>query len=386
VSVALPGPTRLAVAVTAAVQAHPYASSGTVVPSARLDIDAAALWLRLSSLDDHALGRAVDALHEFELRILLATARSRLSVARTADVLARLLERRCPSGAAALAWDAYLLTDGREALRPLASAHVREQGQLRRSWPALLGDGGPIRAACALYRSQRDVFARWIALPAVALEPWPEFVRRVQAVLLAPGDLARLDRHEVPVVVAQWVMSALPAGDRETWYAAFLEETRSNRRPPDHAVLDAILDRFGDPASGRPFWDGLSVAARAAFTAWLMDRRLTQLLGEGDRIEFWRRFLPHIDRATPNRDRQVVLIKLGGVVAIQFVNAGTATYLFREAAVRGLARYYEVDLQREVRNNAHRSLGSYEHRGYRDTWQRQADAVVRRVLAEVAHE
>jgi hypothetical protein len=346
-------------------------------------MDAASLWERLVPLHGPALADAVDALHGIEVRILLATARPRLGSATALEVLATVLERRQPDDAGALAWEAYLLSDGHPAFQHVAQGYVRQRAREYPAWDHLVRRGPPSEAALALYHAQQHGFERWSAAPDVALDRWPEFTRRLQAAILAPGTLARLDRREPSAAIAQWAQVAVRAGDRETWYAAFVEETRTNPRPLDHAVLSAVLERFGEPAAGRPFWSGISEAARTAFGLWIMNGRLTHLLGEGERVQFWRRFLAQIKRPYKNRDGQVVFIDLDGAIAVQFVHTGTATYIFPSSAFRHVSRGSDSEVRRSVYDNSHRSLASYEHRGH--SWRWSAEAAVRRVLDGLAH-
>lgn len=380
-TIALPGPARLLTALSTAIDQHPYAVRGDIVSSARTDSDGAALWRRLGTLRGADLAEAVDALAELEVRLLVATVRTRLTDALVLGALAVLIERRRPDGWAALAWETYLVTDGHAEFRHPAAEYVRTEAGTRPAWLHLVRGARPSDVALALYRAQAAGLEPWAAAPAVALDRWSPLVRRVQTALLAAGGLAQLARRETPATIERWVQTVVPADAREDWYRAYLEETRNERRPATHAVLQAILERFGAPSVDRPFWATVSDEARRAFELWLIDARLTELLGEGERVDFWRRFLPHVKRAWRNSDGEVVFLDIGGACAVQFVESGTATYLFPQDAFRRIARGRASDVRISVYRNSARATGWYDHRGY--SWQGKAAGVVQYVLKKV---
>jgi len=379
VTFSLPGPARLSTALTAVMKAHPYAANGSITPSNRLQTDAAFLWERLTGFRGNERDEAVDALHSLELRILLATARTRLDDPNALAVLATVMDRRRPEGATALAWDIYLVTDGHGNFRSLALAHARESAATQPCWVKLVSDRPPSEIALDLYHTQQQPFALFLGEEGLQLDQWPEFVRCVQRALLTPGKLSRLDRRESSEAIERCVQIAIPAGERESWYQTFLEETQSHRKALDHAVLLSVLHRFDEPAKGRPFWNGVSNSSRKAFDAWLMDCSLTKFMGEGERVDFWRKFLHSMKKAWTTKDRGVVFIDMDVAVAVQFVSTGTATYLFPRDAFKYVSRGAENEVRKSVHGNRQRSVASYEHRG--NNWQWGAEAEVRRILA-----
>lgn len=383
-TVMLPGPSRLAAAVAAAVEVHPYAARGALELSSRVEMDASQMWTQLLSLSGGELDAAIEALHILQVRVLIATARPRIGIAGVLTVLARLLDKHRPENVEALAWDVFLESDGHPAFRALSAEHARVHAAEHPLWPHMVQKVRPSEVVLVRYHQQPQPFDQWIASREVALEGHQSFVRTLVRTLLSPGELVRLDQRENSRAIQNWVQRAIPLEGQETWYRAFLEETVRAKRPVDHAVLRAILERFGEPANARPFWDAISEEARRSFELWFTNARLTQLLGEGERVDFWRRFLPQIRRPFHNSDRKVVFIDLGVATAVQFVESGTATYLFRPDVFRRIYRGVEADVRRSVYDNAHKASGSYEHRGY--AWRYRAESTVRQVLTELAYE
>jgi hypothetical protein len=391
----LPEPVALTEALKAVVAAHPYSASGELdLGSARAAADAEALWNRLMAFPPARREHAVRDLRPFECRLLAATARPRLMDNTARAVLALAVAHHPLPDAAALAWEAWLVGDGTEqAFRSAAGPLVAAAGTARRTWSLLLEGERPSDVAVALWRGQPAGLDDWAATPAVSLQRYPVFLNHVRRRLLEPGNLGVLDAREQSMVIAQWVALVVPAAERDAWYAVFLSETyrahaasaRGKRWPAAHAVCEAVLDRAGVPADGKPFWATVSPPAWEAFSLWLKDRELTAHLGgENDRVAFWRRYLVPMRRMETNSDGSVAFLHFDGWVAVQFVTSGRATFLFRELSARGWRRWSDVDLYNHVlhlRRSGHPSfLDSYEHRGFSETWQRTATGIVNAVL------
>jgi hypothetical protein len=113
-----------------------------------------------------------------------------------------------------------------------------------------------------------------------------------------------------------------------------------------------------------------------AFTDWLKNIELTRLMGEGERVAFWRRFLTSIEKSYASRDKGAVFVCFEKWFAVQFVLSGHATYFFEKRhlyTMRTLDKHslYRVVLQRT-------SIGSYTHQG--SSWSWRAESEVRRVM------
>lgn len=384
-----PAPHALAEAVVAVSRAHPYTERGVVEPdSPRLAVDAEALWNRLAALRPRALATEVDALSEIDLHTIALTARGQLADPARRTVLSTVLLRREVPGGPALAWEAWLATDGEPGFRGLAAEHAGTS-PARATWSSLLEAERPSEAAARLWADQLRGVDAWAAAPDVGLGAYPAFVDRVRRHLLLSGYFVALYRRENGDALARWAATLVPTAERDAWYAAFLNETaqmHASQRPPGRwpaaqTVCGAILNRYRMPADSLPFWEQVTPDARAAFTLWRVDYDLTRLLGgENERVAFWRRYLPEITKVERNSDKLVVFIHFAEWYAVQFRLTGTATYCFRyrERQYRHLKSDTEVRLKHFVRGNAHLALAAYDHRGYTSTWQTNAAEAVAR--------
>lgn len=391
----LPSPSALQRAVEAVCRAHPYGVSGEVdAESPRAAADADVLWNRLVGLPAPEREFAVRGLRSFECRLLAATARPRLEWAEYRSVLALAMAHHALPDAAALAWEAWLAGDGGErGFCGVALPRVASAAAARDFWRSLLAASRPSDPVIALWRRQHLPLDKLVATAAVGLQQYERFVNAVRRRLLAPGNLSTLDAQEMSATIVDWVATLVPVPEQNEWYAAFLDETYGAQREASprrgwtasHSVLVIILQRSGDPANGGPFWQLVSEPVRDAFSLWLKDRELTENLGDdNDRVRFWRRYLVPMRRSELNRDGTVALLHFDRWVAVQFVNSGRATFLFRETAARGWHRLPDADLydrMLRLRRQVDPSfLDSYEHRGYSETWQSAAGDVVNRVI------
>lgn len=149
-----------------------------------------------------------------------------------------------------------------------------------------------------------------------------------------------------------------------------------------------IYQSMQPPGNGSPFWDAASADVIWAFQLWLKNGLLTTFLGgENDRVQFWRRYLISIRKIERTRDEAVVFLHFDGWTAVQFVNTGRATFLFREQLVRGWFRKPEPEVYKLALGYRAKAspffLGSYQHRGQTVTWQYFASEIVSDVQAQL---
>lgn len=388
--VELPEPTALAHALERAVENHPYAAAGKWdVSSHRLIAEAELLWQQLMELPKSLRPTRIATLSDIEVRLLAVTARTRLTKPKCLDVLDDLLAVHRVPEAAALAWDAYLLTDGREAFRDLADCFVRDQHMAGTISEALVKSRSPVEAACGMYVKQSQAFREWAkSTPSALADLIPFFDRVRERLVRSSSYLPILVQRERPEDLAHWAAELVPTGQRDAWQLLFLittYEARDSRSVklhpwlPRHPVLMTIHSHHGEPDADHPFWRRVPDPVRTSFLCWIRDQQLTTLLGENDRVQFWRHYLRWIVRSESNRDRDVVFIHFDRWFAVQFKQAGTATYIFQTKEFRrDLQRMDEPSLAKWVRTNR-RALSSYEHRGSVSTWQLNAAEVVREV-------
>jgi len=399
-----PEPTSLASAVSRVRQKHPYAGSGEItLDASRVAEDAEALWRRLTTLAGSARERAVSKLAPHEYRLLAATARSRLTDRSARNVLSLVLDLCSLPGSASLAWEAFLIGDGdQERLREIANPVLSTAGAAQEAWTRLLRVPSPIAMVIKTWqepprrlipRERQRLFDEWVAQPNIGLDRYPSFLDMVRRRLLDGEHLCLLDQREKSATIVNWVATLIPTKDRPGWYLTFLTETcpgqarngGRERWPAAHKVCETIYQSMGAPEDGGPFWESASDDVVQSFELWLKDRQLTELLGgENDRVAFWRRYLIPMRRMERTRDRAVAFLYFDGWTAIQFVNSGHATFLFREKAVRGWVRMQEADVYSSALSYRGRDecLGSYEHRGYTSTWQRSASREVENVFEQ----
>jgi hypothetical protein len=371
-------PTRLHAALERAREQHPYAASGTITDSHRTAADAAALWTRLSPLAGRALDDAVRSLGGLEVRLLVFTARARLAQPECRRALAAVLAAHHPANADRIAWEAFLLEDGSRTFAPFAAPFAAGQPS-RERWLRLLDSPIPSELAATWYLDQRAGLEAWAASPEIGLARHPEFLRLVQRRLLGPDRIVATSRKEGSATIDQWAATEIPAGERKAWYRGYLEATYRPRWAVGNDVLATIIERFGEPSAERPFWTTVPAHVLDAVRLWLKDVQLTRLLGEGERVEFWRRFLVQMVRSVATQDGEAVLLVFDNWFAVQFVRWGHATYMFPSSMLRGFRYHRGNELYKLVLARKGSRLGRYEHRGY--DWQSGAEYMVRAVMA-----
>lgn len=376
-TLALPGPVRLLASLEAVQQAHPYSEHAPLVGGARLDADAAALWKRLLDAPASELARVIARLSKLEFRLLVASAKVRGADRQAQVVMAHAYRFSRDGSLATILWECFLLAADGTDLRDVAREIVGAPGSPA-LWKHLVEAKQPSLLAASAYLEQRATFEQWMASSAVKLADLPRFHRLVQRRLLEPPLLQRLDRGMDHATIDAWASTAIEAPERLAWQRTYLEATYGHPRALDHTVLERIVDQHGLPEGGREFWETVSERAIAGFNAWLNDRQLTQLLGEGDRVQFWRRYLPQMKGSYASHDGNVVFILFEKWFAAQFVRPGTATYLFPIKYKLSLRRDDEHSIQQRVRRNQEHKLGRYTHQGY--YWEVRAETEVRMAM------
>jgi hypothetical protein len=280
----------------------------------------------------------------------------------------------------ALLWESFLIQPEDEELRRL-SCEIASRDRPP-FWRELALADVPAERVADAFLLQRTNFESWFASEGVQLAAYTRFARLVQRLLVEPPLLSSSDRRIDAATIDQWASTAIPADDRVSWQKRYLEATCGNPRSPDHAVLDRIVKEHRLPESKQRFWEGVSAAAIVDVERWFKDQQLTDLLGEGERVRFWRAFLPYIASLVASRDRQVVFVVFDKWFAAQFVNSGVATYLFPRSLLSTLRRHGQWPrIARHVLDLRSRRLGRYAQMG--DFWQCGAQREVRRVMLEV---
>jgi hypothetical protein len=370
------GPTRLLKSLEAVRVAHPYGETSPLTMGGRVEADAAALWNRLLGLPAEQLDQAIKRLAKLEVRLLIASAPARIREPGVLAVLSALYARTADKGLAALLWESFLMNPEAPELRRSVQSLVTLPGTPS-FWKALAGATVPSQLAARTFLQQSMPFDDWSKRSDVALARFKRFCRLVQAHLIEPPMLARTDRVVAHQVVDTWASTAIEAQERVRWQQRYLVETHGHPRPLDHSVLSRVVDQHDVPDAQRSFWATLPDHVRLDVGEWLKDRQLTQLLGEGERVEFWRRFLPLMIDSIASDDGLVVFVMFEKWFAAQFVNAGTATYLFPRTLLWSLRKNGddEYNIRRRVLRFQEKQLGRYEHRGY--SWETYAESEVR---------
>lgn len=371
----LPGPNRVLRALESIRVAHPYAASGAIAQGTRADSDASAVWARLLSADGVQRDSEIERLTSLEESLVTYGASPRMGSPDALAVIGRVFKIRNPTAAGSVGWTAFLLSNGHSDLRPAASRFI-EANQDIRAWRLLVQSSKPLEDACALYWSEGITFDKWIDLPTVRLSKSPLVRKALQRRLVEPHVVDDVVSREGIDTVERWVDDVFVDSEIVAWYRSYMEQTHTNNWALGNPILHRILDRFGAPSRGRPFWEEVSADAINSFEHWLKNLELTQQLGEGERVKFWRGFLPWIQFSVLARDEDAVFICFKTWFAVQYVAMGRATYMFDRRYLGALKRLTGTALYREILNTP--ALGRYAHRGY--FWQWSAEGEVKRVL------
>lgn len=377
----LVAPTRVKAALAAIREAHPYAASGAVARSTRADVDSHALWVRLMALGGAERDAAIKALSRREESLLLYGARARLANDPALALLADVFTIRALTTRASIAWEAWLASNGNNAFRDAAEA-ATAGGPAARTARLLLSVQRPLDEVCRLYCTQALPFHAWSSQPEVQLDRPSVLSRIIRQRLLRFEFVHAVVEREGMQTLEAWLEECLVDSDRVNWFGRYLSETDPRRWGREDAILLRILARFQPPDKKQPFWDGVPTAAVTAFNNWLKDRALTHLLGEGERVQFWRQFLPQMVRCEDSRCGEAVFICFDQWFAVQFKAMGRATYMFHMSDRMLLRRHAGNVLYARILDRQAYAVGRYEHRG--EYWQATARAEVLRVLRELS--
>lgn len=373
-------PIKVLGVLTSILELHPYSVSGVIVDSARSRSDAATLWRRLVSLEGTARDEAIQNLAVQELRLILFAASGRLSEADALGLLGRIFELHEGLEGGSVGWRAFLLTNGARSFARVAARYASGYPD-RPLWGKLVDSEQPLGTAIQEYLRSGLVLKAWAAREDVALAEDGRLFKRLQRFALLEGDFRRdiLSREGAKTVVS-WLEEILIDSEQVEWLSSYITESHRGRWPLDDPFLSRVTHRFGKPDASVSFWAGLPEEVRVAVDLWVKDRDLTLLLGEGERVTFWRRFLPQMTGAHASRVGGVVFICFPEWFAVQFKEVGRATYMFPNTLLSGLRRIRDdVRLYNSVLENRASMLEKYDHRGF--TWELAATAAVRRVLA-----
>ena len=380
-NVSLPSPRHLLKTLEAVERAHPYSESAPLIMEGRVVDDSAALWNRLLSASREKLEAILSSLSRLELRLLAVSAPSRMDDHRCRPILVKLYLARRERSLGSLLWESFLLQPGEPDLR-LVAKEVASFGDCVPLWRRMATATSPTEEAASHFLRQRSSFESWLADDSVRLSRYGRFARLVQRALLSPPSLRQTDVLVPHETLDEWASTAIDAGERVAWQRSYLETTYGHTREPDHAVLGRIVDQHGTPDGRRKFWDDMPPAIVADVESWLKNRDLTRLLGEGERVRFWRRFLPQMTSSSATRDRQVVFVVFDKFFAAQFVNSGAATYFFPKNMLLGFRRETAARVYQLVLRNQHKRLGRYTHQG--SSWEFAAEAEVRLAIQRAA--
>jgi hypothetical protein len=363
------------IALDAVREAHPYTASGTIYKSARSDADATAIWERLLSLGQAELASAIQLLSVHDEGLMMYGARARMDSVDALRILERAFELRSFQDRGLVAWDAFLASNGAMAFREPARRYVTGIKPIR-AWRVLANAKNPLLEAARLYIHQPVSFSEWLAQPEIQLDKPHALVRHLQRMLLEPETLRDIVEREGVDRVNAWIDDCFVESERVTCFRRYLSEIPSQKWSRDDAVILQIVRRFDVPARGRPFWDTVPDDIAAAFTNWLKDRSLTNLLGEGERVTFWREFLPWMTDVVESRGKEAVFLVFENWFAVQFKEMGHATRMFSRDYLSGMRQKKEGWLYTRVLKE--RRIGRYTQQG--QVWQDSARMEVMRVM------
>jgi hypothetical protein len=375
-------PIRLLGALDKVIEAHPYAASGTVARTARADRDSALLWERLTSLDPERLHATVRALEKRDERLLLYSVSGRLNDTASREVLRCVYGQRKPATHDAIAWWALLLSNGAADFRE-AAVRFASGPTARPMWRQWVSQARPLDSIASHYKWSKGAFDRWVKSHDVGLESRSDFQSLIKRTLLEAKHLCDTCTIEREQVVLEWTEEVFSFAEREAWMVSYLAETYRRRWSTQNAIVASIVKRYGTPEQDRPFWNAISADVKRAVETWLKDRELTARLGEGEhgeRVAFWRQFLPFATNLFVSRCETAVFIRFDRWFAVQFVYTGRATYLFDNSHLMVMRRRESNGLYSTVLTTP--SLDKYEHRGR--FWSASAEAVVRRVMRRMS--
>jgi hypothetical protein len=361
---------------------HPYAPSGAIAPSERVETEVGHLWSTLLETAPEAVETRIAGLSDMQVLLMLYGAPRRLERSECRFILDRLFAQRKPAGHDLLAWEGIVLGNGGEGFRAAAlrcAAEVQSAAGVAVARAAL-----PFDECIGRYRRSGTTFEEWLDEFRGLIDEKGLLARTLRRRLLA--EVATSPLREDELTICRWLTDCYVESERSEWFGAFLRRTATqgwNARSP---LMIALVGRFGAPRRHEPFWARLGEAVCSAVQRWILDRQLANFL-EGERLAFWRNYLQPMTEIYP-LGKEAIVVGFPHAIAIQFKEMGRATYLFprrlltRFRAYEGMRSYQIAALYQEVlkANRDGKTLGRYEHRGY--YWQESASYEVDRVLDE----
>jgi hypothetical protein len=374
-------PERVRAVLEAIREAHPYTLTGRIARSERSNRDSEALWERMRKLPDAQLGPAIESLRDHEVSLLAYGALPRIGDSECLTIFERLCALRRSKQGSKAAWAALLVTNGSAAFRELARVYVERQ-RTAEKWSVLLQSERPLDVMADLYFRSDQRLERWMNRDDVRLADFRPVKRAIIRALLSPRTVVAVIAREGIETFDEWLELLFVDSERIAWFRTYLVETDSTRWKVTDPILRRIERRFGPPSRQHEFWATVSDGTRIDFENWLKNVELTALLQEGERVTFWRIFLSSITRSIASRDRKAIFICFEKWFAVQFIDAGRATYMFETRYLSAMRRLDASSLYRRVLDHSQKRLGRYEQRGSR--WQWYAEAEVRQLINRYA--
>jgi hypothetical protein len=305
----------------------------------------------------------------------------RLGEADCRAVLGKFYDIRVPEGAGELAWVAWLISDGEVPFRVPAATHAA-QFPMRTTWRRMLSVANPLSVIVSFAEQVRQPLETVLKRQDVALEDQPLVVNALRRRMLTMPHLKSTCDIEKPQVVSQWLQSLLPDDEREARIREYLLGTCEQDWKQRNPVVTYVIQRHGDPDRDRPFWKDMPAEVLRAVRGWINGGLLDDLLEDGRRTRFWRRYRFEMTSIFESKSRTAVFICFPAWFAVQFKESGKATYMFPEREMIHLKRRLDPALSREVldRARAGRHVGRYAQMGnyWEQSAQREVDAVRRR--------
>jgi len=369
-------PTCLRASVAAAKVQHPYPGHGEIPRGDRANVDAGRLWTLLFGLRGQDLDIRVARLTAHEVRLASYGARGRLKDGEVLRVLARLFDLGQGRSQAALAFDAFIMSGGLREFHHGAEQHVGTCGPSS-GLEAVLAASRPIKGLATAFKKTGERLVEWLKRPTAA-RLGTEVREALTIVLLSDGELPTTVQREGPAAVLLMVRTYLDSNAQAAWFRAYLSHGGAVGWALGDPVLTEIVQEFQQPNDQSSFWKLVDPAARDAVSDWLKETDLHLLLGDAERVKFWKRFLRELDHTEVSQDRNAVFIVFPKWYACQFKQSGVATYCFPISDLREMKRLSGTSLVQAART--WNPLGRYEHRGF--LWRSRAEWEVRRVMRE----
>ena len=374
--------TRLDLALDRVRRAHPFAASGYIHKCPEVLESGRRLLGPLLQLEGVALETAMSQFTLNQARLIVLAVSGQLDDVRTTRVLVELVKQHPSAVEPRLAFEAFVLAGGPSGLRACAQRWVVEAMGRVSPWPAAMAAGIPLHLMRDAYIEESKPWATSDWKRAFEHTPFPRIETQLFRSLLCPPVLRVIAQREQGAMLKEWASRCFVVSERDQWLATFLEETWPDGWARSHAILEEIHGRFGVPGQ-HSFWTPLAPDACRSYLRWLVDHDLTRMLGEGDRVQFWRRFMGD-GMEVPIRagGGEAVLIVFKRFVAVQFIETGKATYLVDRTQLTALRRLGSFDLYPYVLklNRDGKTRQRYEHRG--QFWQIRAEGIVRALLRE----